>query len=282
MPEVVAGIAELRRRLARERAGSIGLAPTKGALHRGHEALLAAARRENDFVVTSIFVNPIQFDRKEDLANYPRPMDNDLQTCDGNGVDLVFAPSVVDLYPGEQLTFVESPLLSAPLCGAHRPGHFRGVATVVLKLFNIVQPDRAYFGEKDAQQLAIIRRMVEDLNIPVTVVPIATVREPDGLALSSRNRHLTPHERAIAPVLSRALRCAAATIEGGERSVAVIKQRSTVLFEPFPEACVEYFEIVDPVTLQPVEFVTGPVLIAAATWLGATRLIDNISAGTAV
>ncbi len=252
-----------------------------GALHGGHEALLAAARRENDFVVTSIFVNPIQFDRREDLANYPRTMNDDLQVCDGHGVDLVFAPSAADLYPGEPLTFVESPLLSTHLCGAHRAGHFRGVATVVLKLFNIVQPDRAYFGEKDAQQLAIIRRMVEDLNVPVTVVPIATVREPDGLALSSRNRHLTPHERAIAPVLSRALRRSAATIERGERSVAVIKQGSMVLFEPFPEARIQYFEIVDPLTLQPVESVTGPVLIAAAIWLGTTRLIDNISAGAA-
>jgi pantoate--beta-alanine ligase len=253
-----------------------------GALHRGHEALLAAARRENDFVVTSIFVNPIQFDRAEDLANYPRPMGDDLQVCGRHGVDMVFAPSVADLYPGEQLTFVESPVLGTHLCGAHRPGHFRGVATVVLKLFNIVQPDRAYFGEKDAQQLAIIRRTVEDLNVPVTVVPVATVREPDGLALSSRNRHLTPRERAIAPVLSRALRCAAAAIERGEPSVAVIKDQTMALFESFPDARVEYFDIVDPVTLQPLESVAGPVLIAGAMWLGTTRLIDNISAGTAV
>lgn len=280
VPEVIGDVAELRARLARERSRSVGLVPTMGALHRGHEALLAAARAENDFVVTSIFVNPIQFDRAEDLANYPRPMDDDLQVCDRHGVDLVFAPSVADIYPGEQLTFVESPSLSTHLCGAHRPGHFRGVATVVLKLFNIVQPDRAYFGEKDAQQLAIIRRMVEDLNVPVTIVPVATIREPDGLALSSRNKHLTPHEREIAPVLSRALRCAAAAIERGEQPVAAVKERAMAQFESFPEARVEYFEIVDPATLQPVESVTGPVLIAAAMWLGATRLIDNVSFGT--
>ena len=280
IPEVVSGIAEIRARLARVRAGSVGLVPTMGALHRGHEALLEAARRANDFVVVSIFVNPIQFDRKEDLANYPRTMEQDLQSCSRHGVDLVFAPSATDLYPGEQLTFVESPLLSAHLCGAHRPGHFRGVATVVLKLFNIVQPDRAYFGEKDAQQLAIIRRMVEDLNVPVAVVSVATIREPDGLALSSRNRHLTSRERSIAPVLSRALRRAAATVERGERSVAAIRESAMAMFDSFPEARVEYFEVVDPVTMQPVTIVTGPVLIAGAIWIGATRLIDNISAGT--
>ena len=170
-----------------------------GALHRGHAKLLEIARAENDLLVASIFVNPMQFDRKEDLENYPRTMEEDLRICDSRGVDLVFAPSAADLYPREQLTFVESPSLSAHLCGAHRPGHFRGVATVVLKLFNIVQPDRAYFGEKDAQQLAIIRRMVADLNVPVTVVPVPTVREADGLALSSRNKHLTASSARLRP-----------------------------------------------------------------------------------
>jgi len=280
MPEVIAGVAELRARLAREK-GAIGLVPTMGALHKGHEALLETARSENDFVIATSFVNPIQFDRREDLENYPRAMEEDLGICDRHGVDLVFAPSVSDLYPTEQLTFVESPLLSMHLCGAHRPGHFRGVATVVLKLFNIVQPDRAYFGEKDAQQLAIIRRMVDDLNVPVNIVPVATVREDDGLARSSRNKHLTPAERRIAPVLFRALRCAVRTIAGGELSAVVIKQRSLRVFEPFPQARVEYFEIVNPVALQPVERITGPVLIAGAIWLGVTRLIDNVIAGTA-
>jgi pantoate--beta-alanine ligase len=279
VPEVIAGISELRARLAHEPSigGSIGLVPTMGALHRGHAKLLEIARQENDFVVASIFVNPIQFDRKEDLENYPRTMDDDLRLCDSCGVDLVFAPSATDLYPHEQLTFVESPALSAHLCGAHRPGHFRGVATVVLKLFNIVQPHRAYFGEKDAQQLAIIRRMVADLNVRVTVVPVATVREEDGLALSSRNKHLTEEQRKIAPVLSWALRTAAELIDKGERSAAAICRAGLKVLARQPEARVEYFEVTDPETLTPVEQIEGPVLIAGAIWLGSTRLIDNIS-----
>lgn len=266
--------------MAREHGRSIGLVPTMGALHRGHAALLDAARRENDSVVASIFVNPIQFDRKEDLEKYPRTLEEDLRVCDAHGVDLVFAPSVADLYPREQVTFVESPLLSTHLCGAHRPGHFRGVATVVLKLFNIVRPDRAYFGAKDAQQLAIIRRMVDDLNVPVQIVPVATIREPDGLALSSRNKHLTARQREIAPVLSRALQAAARSIARGEREVVAIRDAALQTFAPYPEARIEYFDFVDPDTLQPVERIEGLVLIAAAMWLGATRLIDNITTGT--
>lgn len=276
MPEVIAGIEELRARLAMERGRSVGLVPTMGALHRGHARLFEVARRENDFVVASIFVNPIQFDRAEDLEKYPRTIEEDLRVCQRKGVDLVFAPSAADLYPSEQLTFVESPRLSAHLCGAHRQGHFRGVATVVLKLLNIVQPKRAYFGEKDAQQLAIIRRMVVDLNVPVTVVPVATVREEDGLALSSRNKHLSACERGVAPVLARALGEAMASIERGERSVGAIREAALRTIGKFPEARVEYFEIADPETLQPVERVEGPVLIAGAIWLGSTRLIDNM------
>ena len=276
MPEVMTGIGALRERLGRERGNSIGLVPTMGALHRGHAKLLEAARDGNDFVVASIFVNPIQFDRREDLENYPRTMEDDLRVCESHGVDLVFAPSAADLYPKEQLTFVESPMLAAHLCGAHRPGHFRGVATVVLKLFNIVQPDRAYFGEKDAQQLAIIRRMAEDLNVPVVVVPVATVREEDGLALSSRNKHLTAAQREIAPVLWRALRNAVDSIERGERRAAAIREAAIETFAQWREARVEYFEVADPDTLQPVERVQGPVLVAGAMWLGSTRLIDNI------
>jgi pantoate--beta-alanine ligase len=276
MPEVVTGVGELGTRLRRERAGSIGLVPTMGALHRGHAKLFETARGENDFLVASIFVNPIQFDRAEDLENYPRTMEEDLRVCDQCGVDLVFAPAASDLYPGEQMTFVESPVLGAHLCGAHRPGHFRGVATVVLKLLNVVGPARAYFGEKDAQQLAIIRRMVLDLNVPVTVVPVATVREADGLALSSRNKHLTTAEREIAPVLSRALRGAVDSIACGERRVGSLRSDALGLFAEWPSARVEYFEITDPDTLQPVELVEGPVLIAGAMWLGSTRLIDNM------
>jgi pantoate--beta-alanine ligase len=278
MPEVIEGIGKLRDLLSvqRRRAASIALVPTMGALHRGHAKLMETARRENDFVVASIFVNPIQFDRREDLNGYPRTMEDDLRECGNRGVDLVFAPSPEQVYPREQLTFVESPVLEKHLCGAHRPGHFRGVATVVLKLFNIVQPDRAYFGEKDAQQLAIIRRMVLDLNIPVAVVPVATVREDDGLALSSRNKLLTAAQREIAPVLSRALRHAVDSIERGERSAAVVRGTAIGVLAQYPEAQVEYFEITDPDTLQPVDRIEGPVLVAAAMWLGSTRLIDNM------
>lgn len=280
MPEVIAGVGELRARLAHRRlsaaAAETGLVPTMGALHRGHAALIEAARRENDLVVVSIFVNPMQFDRAEDLENYPRTMEDDLRVCENCGVDVVFAPSAAELYPREQLTLVESPVLSGSLCGAHRPGHFRGVATVVLKLFNIVQPDRAYFGEKDAQQLAIVRRMVEDLNVPVKVAPVATVREADGLALSSRNKHLTAAQREAAPVLARALGEAVEAIEQGERRVAAVREMALAVLAECPEAQVEYFEITDPDTLQPAEQVEGPVLIAAAMWLGSTRLIDNM------
>jgi pantoate--beta-alanine ligase len=189
---------------------------------------------------------------------------------------MIFAPVPAGLYPQEQLTFVESPVLSAHLCGAHRSGHFRGVATVVLKLFNIVQPDRAYFGRKDAQQLAIIQRMVKDLNVPVQIVAVETVREADGLALSSRNQHLTPAEREIAPVLARALRRAVELMDAGERSPASVRESVSPLFAAYPEARVEYFEIVDPDTMTPVVQVGNCALIAGAMWLGSTRLIDNI------
>jgi pantoate--beta-alanine ligase len=278
MPEVIAKITELRRRLdfRRQRGTSIGLVPTMGALHRGHAKLLETARRENDFVVATVFVNPIQFDRAADLETYPRTMEQDLRVCEEQGVDLVFAPAAEELYPREQLTFVESPRLTEHLCGAHRPGHFRGVATVVLKLFNIVQPDRAYFGEKDAQQLAVIRRMVDDLNVRVAVVPVATVREQDGLALSSRNKHLTPEQRGIAPVLYRALLRATDRIAAGERCTKALRNEALETIAQYPEARVEYFDVTDPETLQPVEMVEAPVLIAAAMWLGSTRLIDNV------
>jgi pantoate--beta-alanine ligase len=278
MPEVYSEIAALRARLHRE--SSIGLVPTMGALHRGHARLLETARRENDFLVASIFVNPAQFDRKEDLENYPRTMEEDLRMCGNCGVDLVFAPAASEMYPeypDAPLTFVDIPALTTSLCGAHRPGHFRGVATVVLKLLNIVQPHRAYFGEKDAQQLAVIRRMVQDLNAPVTIVPVATVREEDGLALSSRNKHLTPDQRAIAPLLSRALRASVDMIDHGERSTDFLRNAANTMFARHPEARLEYFEITNPDTLTPVERITGPVFIAGAMWLGTTRLIDNMS-----
>lgn len=277
MIDIISDPIHLRERLRSLRQRSIGLVPTMGALHAGHAALFQEARQQNDIVVASIFVNPLQFDRQEDLDKYPRTMDADARLCEDYGVDLIFAPGPADLYPSEQLTFVDSPALSAHLCGLHRPGHFRGVLTVVLKLFNIVQPDRAYFGEKDAQQLALIRRMTQDLNVPVTILPVPTVREADGLAMSSRNKHLTAEQRSIAPVLSQTLEYAVDLIHRGETSVEAIKNRASERFASVPEARVEYFELVNPETLESIQTITGPVLIAGAMWLGTTRLIDNKS-----
>jgi pantoate--beta-alanine ligase len=248
-----------------------------GALHAGHRALLDRARAENDFVVASVFVNPLQFDRADDLAAYPRTLDADVKVCADAGVDVVFAPGAGELYPEEQLAVVEVPRLTRFLCGEFRPGHFRGVATVVLKLLNLVQPDRAYFGEKDAQQLAVIRRLVRDLAVPVTIVGVETVREPDGLALSSRNARLTVEERAAAPMLYRALRAAARALDSGDGAAARAKQSGLAVLAERPEARVEYFEVVDAELLEPVADVGERALIAGAVWLGNTRLIDNMT-----
>jgi len=272
---VVQSVKELRE-LLRGRS-SIGLVPTMGALHAGHEKLIQIARGENDLVVVSIFVNPLQFGPKEDFTRYPRTLDTDLEMCRRNNVDVVFAPSVEEMYPQTQLTSVEVERLDEHLCGKFRPGHFRGVATVVAKLFNIVQPHRAYFGEKDMQQLAIIRRFVADLNLPVSVVGVPTVREPDGLALSSRNKYLNAAERQAAPALYRALQVAADRIRAGERASAKVREVALQVLTESPLIRVEYFEIVDPDELQPVDTITGPVRIASAIWLGTTRLIDNVS-----
>lgn len=276
MAELVSEIAALRKPLALMRTAgkTVGLVPTMGALHAGHRRLLEIARAETDVVVTTIFVNPTQFNRAEDLDRYPRTLDQDLDVCRASGVDLVFAPSAAEMYPQEPRTWVDVPALGEYLCGPGRPGHFRGVATVVMKLFQIVQPDRAYFGEKDAQQLAIIRRMVKDLDVPVTVVPVATVREPDGLAMSSRNRHLTPEERQRATVLSQALFAARNMVLGGERCAETIRAAVAPFFDAVQ---LEYFSIVDPETLTPIERIENPVLIAGAIWLGSTRLIDNVT-----
>lgn len=275
----VAGtIAEIRERVGQARRSelSVGFVPTMGALHAGHKSLLEKARRDCDFVVVSIFVNPLQFDRKDDLDRYPRTFGDDLALCEAAGADLVFTPSDAELYPAEQAAFVDLPALERNLCGAFRPGHFHGVATVVLKLFQIVQPDRAYFGQKDAQQLAIIRRMTGDLNVPVEVIAVPTVRESDGLALSSRNKHLSREQRRIATVLSKALFGAVEQIELGERSTKAICDAALTVLGGYSEIRPEYFEIVCPETLAPVEQVEKPVLIAGAVWLGSTRLIDNV------
>lgn len=277
---VISAVATLREllRAHRKQGHSIGFVPTMGALHAGHRQLMETARRECDVLVVSIFVNPLQFDRPDDLARYPRTFEADCALCQAAGVDLIFAPTAADLYPEEQKTFVDVPELTGNLCGAFRPGHFRGVATVVMKLFGIVQPDRAYFGQKDAQQLAVITRMVHDLNVPVTIIPVPTVREDDGLALSSRNKHLTEAERQIAPALYRALSTAAAQVASGERSAVIIRENALRVLHQHPELRIEYLEFVHPQMLQPIPEITGPVLIAIAAWLGSTRLIDNVLA----
>src|SRR2546426_2213343 len=271
-------VKEIREALKPVRSSGqvIGLVPTMGALHAGHEKLIQTARKECGVVVVSIFVNPLQFGPKEDYARYPRPLEADLEVCRRNGVDLVFAPSADEMYPLPQLAFTEVTRVSEGLCGAFRPGHFRGVATVVLKLFNIVQPDRAYFGEKDMQQLAMIRRMVTDLNLAIEIVGVATVREADGLAISSRNQYLSAAERKAAPVLYRALQDAANRIRSGERDARKIRQAGIAVLGNEPLVRLEYFEIADPDEMQPVSGISGPVRIAAAIWIGSTRLIDNV------
>ncbi len=276
--QVIPSIQELRRTLAPIKTASrtIGLVPTMGALHAGHGRLIETARHENHCVVVSVFVNPIQFDRRDDYDRYPRPLSNDVEFCSRLGVDFVFAPSLEEMYPRPQRAFVEVTEVSEGLCGQFRPGHFRGVATVVLKLLNVVQPDRAYFGEKDAQQLAVIRRLAADLNVPVTIVEVPTLREADGLALSSRNQHLSPGERRIAPLLSRALETARDLISAGETRAAGIKREALRVLNEHPEVRVEYLDIVGPEDMQPVEEIAGPVRVAGAIWIGKTRLIDNV------
>jgi pantoate--beta-alanine ligase len=273
---VIESIGEIRRTLSvyRREGKSIGLVPTMGALHGGHASLIKAAARDTDYVIVSIFVNPIQFNDPEDYSRYPRDLEADAAFCESLGVPVIFAPSPQVMYPEPQLSFVEVEGVSEHLCGKFRPGHFRGVATVVLKLLQIVQPDRAYFGEKDIQQLAVIQRMVRDLNVPVEIVGVPTVRESDGLAISSRNQHLTPEQRSIAPLLYQALQLAGRRIaEGGRDSESIKRAALAALLRP--EIRLEYLEIVDARSLRPVERIEGPVRVAAAIWLGSTRLIDN-------
>jgi pantoate--beta-alanine ligase len=271
----------MRARAAGRRSSgrSIGLVPTMGALHAGHGALLERGRAGSDYLVASIFVNPLQFDRRDDFEAYGRNLAADVEFCSAHGVDAVFAPAVEELYPAPQQTFVEVGGVSARLEGQFRPGHFRGVATVVSKLFHIVSPDRAWFGEKDAQQLAVIGRMVKDLNLAVEIVPVATVRERDGLALSSRNRRLSADERAAAPLLHRALCAVRQAIEAGSTDPTEAVAPALGMLRGEPRFRVEYLEVVDPAAMAPVGRITGRVLIAAAAWLGETRLIDNVGAG---
>ena len=247
-----------------------------GALHVAHASLMQAAKREGTFVVVSIFVNPTQFGPNEDFEAYPRDEVRDLELCQKTGVDLVFLPPVEEMYPPDSTTTIRVAGLTETLCGAHRPGHFDGVATVVTKLFNIVQPDAAYFGRKDAQQLAVIRRMVCDLDLPIEIVGCPTVRESDGLAVSSRNAYLNESQRTQAPCLFRALHHANTLIKRGESDPALISSEMRRIIDEASPAGIDYIEIVDPADMRRVEQVDRTVLIALAVRIGSIRLIDNV------
>jgi pantoate--beta-alanine ligase len=277
-PNIAGTIAEARTAVAaaRSRGLRVGCVPTMGALHDGHLALVRAAKQYADFAIATIFVNPTQFGPNEDFAKYPRTLEADVDRLAEVDCDLVFAPSVEEMYP-ESYTSVEVGKLGDHLCGPRRPGHFRGVCTVVLKLLNIVQPDLAVFGAKDAQQARIIVRMARDLNLPVEIRIEPTVREPDGLAMSSRNRYLAPNERSEAPRIHEALRSIRARALAGELDVARLESALQQLLATIPGARVDYASIVDDATLQPLAKLDRPALAAVAVFLGSTRLIDNIT-----
>jgi len=261
---------------ARRRGQTVALVPTMGALHAGHASLMKIARTRCDFVVASIFVNPTQFGPNEDLSNYPRTLERDIEVCSAEGVHVVFAPDAAEIYPPEFRTFVEVKDLQDVLCGASRPGHFRGVATVVLKLFNIVAPDLAFFGQKDAQQIRILQRMTADLNVPVRIVLCPTVREADGLALSSRNQYLDADQRRRATVLYESLQHVEQRVQAGEHEAAALLEALRARIDITPGARLDYAAIVDADNLKPVERLQGLVLVALAVWFGRARLIDNI------
>jgi pantoate--beta-alanine ligase len=277
-PAVTATVEETRRAVAdaRRRGLSVGLVPTMGALHEGHASLIRAARWQTGFVVVSIFVNPTQFGPKEDLSRYPRPLAHDLELCGREGVDLVFQPEPATVYPPGFRTYAEVTGLQDVMEGASRPGHFRGVATVVLKLFNIVQPDVAYFGQKDGQQARIVRQMVADLNVPVEVRVCPTVRADDGLALSSRNAYLDVDQRAWATVLHDTLLLGRALIEEGERDPRRVRRAMEGCIDAMVGATRDYAEVVDADSLRPPERLRGRVMLAVAVRFGSTRLIDNV------
>jgi len=255
---------------------SIGFVPTMGALHEGHLSLIRKAGKENNFLVVSIFVNPTQFGKMEDFKRYPRALEKDALLCKRAGVDVIFYPSAKDMYPSECKTYVEVEDLNQVLCGNSRPGHFRGVATVVTKLLNIVSPNRAYFGQKDAQQAVIIRKIVGDLNLSVKVEVLPTVRQADGLALSSRNTYLKPQERIDALGLFQSLKLAKDLIRQGKTDSSAIINSMRKLIRAKKNAKVDYIAIVDAQNLTPLRKVSGKCLIALAVWIGKTRLIDNL------
>jgi pantoate--beta-alanine ligase len=263
-------------RAARLAGKRIGLVPTMGALHEGHRSLVRAARAQSDLVVVSIFVNPLQFSPQEDLGKYPRTFERDCDLLEKEGVDLVFAPSTAEMYPPGATTYVEVQGITDRLDGVSRPGHFRGVTTVVAKLFHIVEPDKAFFGQKDAAQSAIIRQMVRDLNFPIEIVICPIVREPDGLAMSSRNAYLSAEERRQSLVLSRALQKVQHVFDAGERAATKLEAAGKDLLGTVPAARLDYLSLVNPDTLEPVQEVKQPTLVAVAAWVGSTRLIDNL------
>lgn len=280
--EELTTIADVRSRLDRARAGgaTVGFVPTMGYLHEGHVSLMRAARADTDVVVTSIFVNPLQFGASEDLDAYPRDLGRDRRLAAGAGVDLLFVPATTEMYPEPVATTVTVTGVSEPLEGASRPTHFAGVATVVAKLFNVVGPCRAYFGEKDFQQLAVVRRMVRDLSVPVEVVGCPIVRDRDGLALSSRNAYLDDHERAVAPVLHHALLAGAAALEAGAAHGDDVRAAMAAVLAAEPALVVDYAEVVDPDTLEavgPLDDAPDELRLLVAARLGRPRLIDNLA-----
>jgi pantoate--beta-alanine ligase len=258
----------------------LGVVPTMGCLHEGHASLIRLARARSDVTIVTLFVNPAQFGPNEDFARYPRPFERDAALCEAEGADILFAPEAGTVYASDASVRIDEDRLSRGLCGASRPGHFRGVCTVVAKLFNLTQPHVAVFGEKDAQQLRIVRRMVRDLDIPVEIVAGPTVREPDGLAMSSRNRCLSADERAQAPCLRRALDEAERRVLAGERDTARLRAAMAAEIGRAPLGRVDYIELVDDETLEPVATLARPVLAALAVFLGRTRLIDNAALNT--
>jgi pantoate--beta-alanine ligase len=278
--EVLSTVASVRKARSALQ-GSVGLVPTMGFLHEGHLSLVRAARQQNDRVFVSIFVNPTQFGPSEDLSTYPRDMERDLALLRAEGVDYVFAPAPDEMYPDGFGTTVDVGDVALPLEGAARPSHFKGVATVVLKLFNIVQPTRAYFGRKDAQQLVVIRCMVRDLDLPVEIVAMPTVRESDGLALSSRNAYLDADQRQAATVLHEALDLAREMWTRGARDAAQYRKRMAEVIEGEELAQLEYVSVANPETLQELDRIRGPALVSLAVRIGRTRLIDNVTLGEA-
>lgn len=275
-------VRELRAwcRAQRRQDKTVGFVPTMGFFHEGHRSLMRAARAANDVVVVSLFVNPTQFGPREDLATYPRDLEGDEAVALAEGVDVLFTPTVAEMYPEGASTTVHVSGLTDGLCGASRPGHFDGIATVVAKLFSMIGPCRAYFGRKDAQQLAVIRRMATDLDLPVEVVGCPLVREADGVAMSSRNSYLSADDRAVATVLSRALRAAGDAAEAGTRDAAVLRSIVVDTIAAAPGVRLDYAEVVDAATLRPVAVLDGDALIAVAAFVGRARLIDNVTITT--